>query len=1134
MTNENACLPCPSGHMCTRGAVVPVACSPGTAASKVEMDMCDECAAGKYQDERGGTSCKVCPQGSACKAGSMAPVICPAGSFGRVEGLRSTEDCEDAPAGFYAPAGSVKPADCPSWGFCPGRAADSENEEPGSIPIVIRDGQQAEVQSDVVETSYNQTVLQLNLRVELDPGAAFNSTAVRAQVALMLGVPIHTVSLKLNEARRRLQYPLGTLGSHSFTVSIAESSVDNSTVATLAAMWGNRSALQLSLELGINVTSSLPPVIMSQLISQNVTISTLVVVDCPPGFWGVNGECLECARGTYKPDNANWTSCKLCPEGTLQDAGGATSCKPCGPGVYCPEGSSAALLCPAGRFSNASGLAKADECKVCPTGSATPAGATEPALCAPGSFAAAEGMATCERCAAGTFQGVNGATMCALCPRKSWCAKGSSAPTPCTAGTVGSSTGLRLARECSDCNAGFWCSAGGAIPCARGTWSNATGASDQGACRLCPEHSTTSEAATTELASCLCDVGRYLQSETEGSSAICSLCPQPGSQCSTPGTTLVTLRLAPSYWRSGNQSREPRLCPSYGGVAGHQRCIGGEGNATCAGLLSGVYCASCPPDFYLDSGSGCTLCSGLTADSATRIGVLASVLLLLVLMRLGWTCGSAGIRTALIRCVARSSAVVQASGLAAKAKQLIAFHQMATSVQSVFGVTFPREVRSLLHVLSFLSLNVFDLGLPTECMALGSFLQRLLFMLLSPIGLLACMLPVARWQLRKVPVAERGPRALALHVLPTALKVLFVVFPPVSAMAVQAFDCETFDDGEAWLRADFSLRCGSVSEGGQQWTPEYEAVRAIGWVGVLLYAFGVPLLFLGLLMSCRKQLSRREPSTPLSASLSCLCSEYRTRFFYWEVVESLKKLFFVSLLRLAPLVQSAQGGMEQLLVALMVALTLTMCQLSAGPYARPTDNTLSVLSGVAYCFLLLGALTLKLSSIAEELGDQLSDQLQGIFSVSTGPVLLVLFCSILISTVFSIAVTLREAVIDLRQPKLRFTASNGLVHLPLQPGKTHHLFVSHVWGSAQDQARVLRGRLQAIVPGLQVWLDVEDLVDISKLEEAVDAMQTVLVIVSSGCECSAIRTTQMEVLTNSHSDTEPRSDTPCAPNRLHI
>ena len=57
-----------------------------------------------------------------------------------------------------------------------------------------------------------------------------------------------------------------------------------------------------------------------------------------------------------------------------------------------------------------------------------------------------------------------------------------------------------------------------------------------------------------------------------------------------------------------------------------------------------------------------------------------------------------------------------------------------------------------------------------------------------------------------------------------------------------------------------------------------------------------------------------------------------------------------------------------------------------------------------------------------------------------------------------------------------------------------------MWGSAQDQARVLRSQLQTMVPGLRVWLDVEDLVDISTLEQAVDTMQAVVVIVSSGCE----------------------------------
>ncbi len=48
---------------------------------------------------------------------------------------------------------------------------------------------------------------------------------------------------------------------------------------------------------------------------------------------------------------------------------------------------------------------------------------------------------------------------------------------------------------------------------------------------------------------------------------------------------------------------------------------------------------------------------------------------------------------------------------------------------------------------------------------------------------------------------------------------------------------------------------------------------------------------------------------------------------------------------------------------------------------------------------------------------------------------------------------------------------------------------------------MLRSQLQTMVPGLRVWLDVEDLVDISTLEQAVDTMQAVIVIVSSGCEC---------------------------------
>ena len=204
-------------------------------------------------------------------------------------------------------------------------------------------------------------------------------------------------------------------------------------------------------------------------------------------------------------------------------------------------------------------------------------------------------------------------------------------------------------------------------------------------------------------------------------------------------------------------------------------------------------------------------------------------------------------------------------------------------------------------------------------------------------------------------------------------------------------------------------------------------------------------------------------------------------------------VFFVSLVRIV-----APGTLAQLLVGLMVSMSILIYQLTARPYKLATDNFLGLLGGVAYALLLLGALTLKMGSLFETLGDQLSPQLQQIFRVPATPLIVVLLTSTLTSVAFATAVLLREALRDWRQPKLRFAGSHTLVSLPLLQGKTHHLFISHYWKTAQDQARVLRSRLQAMVPGLQVWLDVEDLEDISALEEAIDSVQAVLVIVSAG------------------------------------
>ena len=54
-------------------------------------------------------------------------------------------------------------------------------------------------------------------------------------------------------------------------------------------------------------------------------------------------------------------------------------------------------------------------------------------------------------------------------------------------------------------------------------------------------------------------------------------------------------------------------------------------------------------------------------------------------------------------------------------------------------------------------------------------------------------------------------------------------------------------------------------------------------------------------------------------------------------------------------------------------------------------------------------------------------------------------------------------------------------------GKKHkwHLFLSHIWGTGQDQCATIKRQLQAYVPGVSVFLDVDDLQDIGELETCV-------------------------------------------------
>ena len=191
----------------------------------------------------------------------------------------------------------------------------------------------------------------------------------------------------------------------------------------------------------------------------------------------------------------------------------------------------------------------------------------------------------------------------------------------------------------------------------------------------------------------------------------------------------------------------------------------------------------------------------------------------------------------------------------------------------------PSSVAALLNVFDSLNLSIEAFDLPLSCVQLGSFFDQLLFLVLSP-GVLVLLTLVCSLGIEVLTKSEAASlKAGMIRALPYLLYILFFAFPLVSSRAFQALECEEFDDGTRFLRADYSLDCNDA---------QHRRVFFLAWVAIALYPVGVPLLYLTLLLCARKAILTEQP-TALSRSLTFLHQDYELSMYWWEIVEISKK-----------------------------------------------------------------------------------------------------------------------------------------------------------------------------------------------------------------------------------------------------
>ena len=298
-----------------------------------------------------------------------------------------------------------------------------------------------------------------------------------------------------------------------------------------------------------------------------------------------------------------------------------------------------------------------------------------------------------------------------------------------------------------------------------------------------------------------------------------------------------------------------------------------------------------------------------------------------------------------IRQVVRFVKYIWASRLDIKVsvKLIVSFFQIATKVPTVYQVRMPAPVQGVVKAFNFVSLDLDAFGLPWHCLGIDSFFNRLLVMASLPLVLMlvvfiislilsVCARGRTRVHEKALTVDDRGLcRATFLRALPGVGLISFFAFPVVSSYAFRAFDCECFDDGRSYLRADYSLLCSTGCEMPSRpmlvetaetgtYTDEYWEVQYLARAAIAFYPVGIPLLYLILLLCARKALGlETAPKTAFSKALGFLHREYEPRFFWWEILDVTKKLVLVGFAAII-----VPGTVYQLVMAMIFSLTLML------------------------------------------------------------------------------------------------------------------------------------------------------------------------------------------------------------------
>ena len=312
----------------------------------------------------------------------------------------------------------------------------------------------------------------------------------------------------------------------------------------------------------------------------------------------------------------------------------------------------------------------------------------------------------------------------------------------------------------------------------------------------------------------------------------------------------------------------------------------------------------------------------------------------------------------------------------------------------------------------------------------------------------------------------------AIRVLPLALLLSFSFCPSVSASIFKSWLCKEYEfDGRdadsvtthKFLLEDLSIRCSDNNFK----DAEHDTITSIARVLVFVWPVGMAVLFAGSLLPCRSSLHANS-RTPLVDATKFLHRDYRVDYFYWELVELVRRTILVGWVLLIP----TDKTFLRLVMALLLSITLLTVLNSISPYKRPEDNVLAAGCQLTLIFCLIGVTYIRIyNEIELATSGAVVQRIMafGSTAVIALPVVVITFFSLALMLAIMLSLILREG---LGLGVVLLTKTGQPPELTLQKGQKWHLFLSHTWSTGQDANATIKRQLQRVLLGSSVFLDV--------------------------------------------------------------